>query len=94
MICSALLAEASSFEATLILPVVFDVDLHAGLLDDAANHLAAGPNHVADLIDWNLQGVDSRREGRNLLAGRRDDLIHLVEDEQAVRAAPAPGLHA
>ena len=51
---------------------VFDVDLHASLLDDGANHFAAGPNHVANLIDRNLQGVNSRREGRNFFAmGRR-----------------------
>ena len=40
---------------------IFHVDLHAGLLDDAANHLATGPNHVANLVDRNLQGVDTRR---------------------------------
>ncbi len=27
---------------------IFHVDLHARLLDDAANHLATGPNHVAN----------------------------------------------
>src|SRR3954454_15694220 len=41
---------------------IFDVDLHAGLLDDGANHFTAGPNHVADFVDRNLQSVDARSE--------------------------------
>ena len=53
------------------------------LLDDAADHLAAGPNHVANLVHRNLQGVDTRRVSRNLFACGRQGLIHLVEDEQA-----------
>ena len=73
---------------------VLDVDLHAGALDDAANHLAAGPDDVANLVDRNLQGVDTRREGRNLFAWSGDDRVHLVENVTGVRAGPGPSLRA
>ncbi len=46
------------------------------------DHLAAGPNHVANLIDRNLQGVNSRSISRNLLARSSNRLRHLVEDVQ------------
>src|SRR6185437_10259796 len=62
---------------------IFHVDLHAGLLDDRANHFAAGPNHVADLIDRDLQGVNSRSERRNFLAMGGDDFVHLAKNEHA-----------
>ncbi len=38
---------------------VFDVDFYASLLDDGADHLAAGPNHVANLVHRDLQGGDA-----------------------------------
>ena len=47
------------------LTVVFDVNLHAGLLDDGANHLASGSDDVSNLIGRNLHGVDARRVRRN-----------------------------
>jgi len=31
------------------LSIVFNIDLHAGLLDDATNYLAARPDELADL---------------------------------------------
>src|ERR1019366_634918 len=62
---------------------IFHVDLYAGLLDDAANHLATGPNHVANLVHRNLQGVDTRRIRRDLHARLAQNLVHLFEDEQA-----------
>src|SRR5579884_802452 len=70
---------------------IFDVDLDAGGLNDAANYLATGPNHVADLIDRDLQGVDARREGGNLGARLGDGFVHLVEDEQAAAAGLLQG---
>ena len=65
------------------LAVVLDVDLHAGLLDDAADHLAAGPDDVADLVDRNLDGDDARRVGRHAGPRGRQRLVHDAEDVQA-----------
>ena len=61
---------------------VFHIDLHSGLLDDAANHLATGPDDIANLIHRNLQGVDARRVGGNFLPRRGQNLVHLAEDVQ------------
>ena len=41
-------------------PIVLDVDLDAGLLDDAANHLAARSDHVANAVDADLQRHNAR----------------------------------
>ena len=62
---------------------VFDVDFDAGLLDDAANHLPAGPDHVANLVDWNLQRVNAGSECGNLLAWSTECFSHLVENVEA-----------
>src|SRR5258706_464200 len=59
---------------------ILDIDLYTGLLDDRTDHLAARPNHVADLIDGNLEGVNAWGIGRHLVAVRGDDFIHLAED--------------
>src|ERR1700691_2401517 len=66
--------------------VVVHVDLHAGLLDDAANHLAAWSDDVADLIGRNVNGVNARRVLRHVGARLLDGLLHLVDDVKA--AAP------
>src|SRR4051812_17378065 len=39
--------------------VVLDVDLGAGLLDDLADHLAAGTDHFTDLVGGDLEGFDA-----------------------------------
>jgi len=44
-------------------PIVFDVDLHAGLFNDAANDFAAGSNDAADLVFRNLNSDDARSIG-------------------------------
>ena len=44
--------------------VVLDVDLDAGLLDDAADDLPAGPDQVADAIRLDVDRDDPRRVGR------------------------------
>src|SRR5215471_14413938 len=62
---------------------ILNVDLDAGLLDDAADHFAAGPDDVANLVNGNLQGVDAGRVGRDLHARFVEHLIHLFEDEKA-----------
>src|SRR5262249_35386861 len=66
--------------------IVFHVDLDAGLLDDAADDLAARSNHVADLIGRNVQGVDARGVLADVGIGRGQRLVHLVEDEEASAA--------
>src|SRR5439155_7549912 len=40
--------------------VVLNINLAPGLLDDALDVLAAGPNHRANLLRVNLQGDDAR----------------------------------
>ena len=73
--------------------VVLDVDLDAGLLDDAADHLAARSDQVADLIGRNLQGVDARRVlATSSLRGVGDRRVHLVENVAGGPGAPAPAL--
>src|SRR5262249_16384050 len=63
--------------------VVLDVDLGAGLLDDLADHLAAGADHFADLIGGDLEGLDARRVFAKLGAGVVERLGHLAEDVHA-----------
>src|SRR5215472_127091 len=65
------------------LPGVLDIDLHSRLLDDGADHLATGSNHVANLVDRNLQGVNARRVRRDLFPMGGDHLFHLSQNEQA-----------
>src|SRR5262249_25908188 len=65
---------------------IVHVDLDSGLFDDAADHLSARPNQVADLVDRNLQCVNARSEGGNIFASAADDLLHLVQDEHASTA--------
>jgi hypothetical protein len=47
----ALAADSPSQTPTFDLTVVLDVDLHARPFDDAADHLAAGADDVANLVD-------------------------------------------
>ena len=53
------------------LPGIFHIDLHSGLLDDAANHLSARPDQIANLVDRNLHGVEARRVSRKSSRARR-----------------------
>src|ERR1700733_11567450 len=61
---------------------VFDVDLYPSLLNDGANHFAAGANHIANLVDRNLQGINPRSISRNLLAMLSNPLAHLLQNVQ------------
>ena len=63
--------------------VVLDVDLGAGLLDDLADHLAAGADHFADLVGRDLEHLDARGVLAELGARRGQRLRHLAEDVQA-----------
>ncbi len=65
---------------------IVHVDLDAGLVDDAANHLAAGANQVADLVRRNVQGVNARSEVGDVLASAGDRLFHLVENVEPATA--------
>ncbi len=94
MICNALLAEASSFESHIHVARVFNVNLHASLLDDGTNHLATGPDDVTNLVHRNLQSVNSRRKARNFLAGSSQIPQTSCRGCATVHAAPGPELHA
>ena len=63
--------------------VVFDVDLHAELLAEPLDGLAALADDQADLVGVDLDREDPRRVRRELGARRRQRGEHLVEDEQA-----------
>src|SRR5579863_5594949 len=60
---------------------VFNVNFHAGPLNDAANHLAVGPNHVANLVDRDLQGIDARTR-RLRLARAGSGMLVVLETSQ------------
>src|SRR5215470_15171366 len=59
---------------------VFHIDLHTGLLDNAADHLPTGPDQVADLVHRNLECVEPWRKCRNGIAMLRQYFFHLSED--------------
>ena len=63
--------------------VVLDVDLGAGLLDDLADHLAAGADHFADLVGRDLEHLDARGMLAEFGARGGERLRHLAEDMQA-----------
>src|SRR5207245_9495613 len=62
--------------------VVVHVDLGAGLLLDAADGLALGPDQIADLVGADLDRDDARRVLGQLRARLRHHLIHDVQDVQ------------
>ena len=66
--------------------IIFHVDLDAGLLDDAADHLATRSDDVSNLIGRNMQGVNTWSVFRNLAVSFRHRLIHLVQNVQAALA--------
>ena len=66
--------------------IVLNVNLDAGLFDDAADDLAARSNDVADLIQRNLHRVDARSVRRHIAARFGEHFIHRVDD---VQTAPA-----
>ena len=71
-------------------PVVLHVDLAAGALHDRADHLAARPDDVADLVHRDLDRDDARRERADVGARLRERLGHLVQDVEPARGGPAP----
>src|SRR4051812_9476726 len=62
--------------------VVVDVDLALGLLDDLADHLAAGADDLADLLLRHAHGGDARRGGGDVVPGAGQRLGHLAQDVQ------------
>jgi hypothetical protein len=72
--------------------VVRDVDLAAGLLDDPADRLAAGPDQVADAVLLDLDRDDARRVHRELAARPIDRGRHLFEDVEAALPRLLEGL--
>src|SRR5581483_10236600 len=63
--------------------VLLDVDLHLVVGLEAADRLAALADDHADLLLVDLDRRDPRRVRRELGAGLRDDVEHLLEDELA-----------
>ena len=63
--------------------VVLDVDLAAGLGDDALDVLAAGADEQADLVGVDLDRLDARGVLAELGARRGDGGVHHVEDLDA-----------
>ena len=63
--------------------VVLDVDLHAGALDDAPNRLATRSDHIADLVDRNLDRDNPGRIGRNTGPRVLQRGAHALEDVQS-----------
>ena len=86
MMSIAFLHDAPSGEAMCTVPSSSTSIGDAGLLDDAADGLAAGADDVADLVGLDLQREDARRVRRQLLARRRQRLGHLAEDVEAAVA--------
>jgi hypothetical protein len=63
------------------------LDLAAGLLDDGADHLAAGSDDVADLVDGDPHRDDARRVGTTCRHGAPCRCLgHLAEDVQTGRS--------
>ena len=61
---------------------VIHIDLHAGRIDDPANHLAARSDQIANLVGRNLNRVDARCKLRLLFARMTDRRIHNVQKMQ------------
>src|SRR6185295_11886174 len=61
-------------------PGVLDINLAAGFFHQSAYHLAARPDHFANLVDRYLNGEDSRRVLANLRSRRRKNRVHLFQD--------------
>ena len=64
-------------------PRVVDRELGARLVLDAADRLALRSDEVADLLGADVHRDDARRERRQVVALRRQRLVHLAEDVQA-----------
>ena len=62
--------------------VILDVDLHAGLLHDASDHLPARSDQLADLVGRNRQRVDARSVRRERRTRLRDHRFHFAQQEQ------------
>src|SRR5690554_4185146 len=60
--------------------VIVDVDLGAGLLDDLADHLAAGADHFTDLVGRDLHGLDAGSKLAHFAARGSDGLGHFAQD--------------
>src|SRR4029077_18648790 len=63
--------------------VILAYALGAGLLDDLADHLAAGADHFADLVGGDLEGLDARRVFAELGARGGQGFRHFTQDVDA-----------
>src|SRR5579862_5032486 len=64
------------FDATVIL----NVNLYAGLFDDAANDLSAGSDQLTDARRIDLHRIDVRSVGGNIVAVGIEGFKHLAEN--------------
>ena len=87
MICNALFDGHRIVRGHVHGAIVLNVDLDAGLFDDAADHLAARSDDVADLIHRNLHGV--RCGERTATSRRAASPITLSMHLENVQTAPA-----
>src|SRR5580704_15419390 len=62
------------------LAVVHDVDFHAGGFDNRPDFLSARANQVANFVRGNLQLMQPRSEDRHFWPGRRNRLVHDVQN--------------
>ena len=82
MIWRAFFADASIRRRHVHGAIVLDVDLDAGLFDDAADDLAAGSDDVANLVGRNLERVNTRRVLGDVRRSAFLRGVHLVENEE------------
>src|SRR5438270_9624709 len=59
---------------------IVDIDFYARSVNNAANHLAARPDEVADLIHGNLHGVNARSISGDFAARGADGFVHFLQD--------------
>src|SRR5439155_14475502 len=62
---------------------VFDVNCRLGLFLNLANHLAAGPDDVANLVRIDGNAANPGRKRRQLRARVTDHFDHLAHDEHS-----------
>ncbi len=60
--------------------IIIDVDLCAGGFGDLADHFAARPDYLPDLVLWNLRGGDPRGIFADRIARAGQCLGHLAQD--------------
>ena len=71
---------------------ILHIDLDPAFRDDAADHLPARTDHIADSVLLDLHRVDARREGRQVRPRGRQGFRHLSQDIEAACTGLLQGL--